>query len=351
MQNAKLGFNKDQIVTFILSDRESQRNYEALKNMLQAESMVEHASVSATVPGGDGFYGWVVVPEGFEDRDDIVLKSISTDEDFIKTYGITVLQGRDFSKDIKTDKTDAFILNEAAAKKFGWENPVGKEFKLTFYSDEEVIRTGRVIGVVEDFHFQSLYNSVEPLVIFVNTHPHYADFMSVRISPGNMAESIEMLERTWNKFNTNMPFEFSFLDEKLNALYKSEIKTGKLLSFFAGLSVVISCLGLFGLAVYSVQQRTKEIGIRKVLGAGVFSIARLLTREFIILVLIANLVAIPFGWYVSGAWLETFAYSVGIEPLFFVLTLTISLVVTVVTVSFQTISAALNDPVKALHHE
>ena len=351
MRNTKLGFNKDQIITILLSDRESQQNYEVLKNLLRRESIVEQASASATIPGGDGFYGWEVAPEGFEDREDIVLKSVSADEDFLKTYGIDLIEGRDFSKDISTDKTQAFILNKAAAKKFGWENPVGKEFKLTFYTDEEVIRTGRVIGMVDDFHFQSLYNRVEPLVIFVNTHPHFTDFMSVRVSPGNAASAIEALERVWHVFNPDKPFEFSFLDENLNTLYKSEIKTGELLSFFTGLSIVISCLGLFGLAVYSVQQRTKEIGIRKVLGAGVLSIAALLTKEFIALVLIANIIAVPVGWFVSAKWLETFAYSIRVEPVFFILTAVISLVITIVTVSFQTISAALNDPVKTLHHE
>jgi putative ABC transport system permease protein len=205
--------------------------------------------------------------------------------------------------------------------------------------------------MVDDFHFQSLYNRVEPLVIFVNTHPHFTDFMSVRVSPGNAASAIEALERVWHVFNPDKPFEFSFLDENLNTLYKSEIKTGELLSFFTGLSIVISCLGLFGLAVYSVQQRTKEIGIRKVLGAGVLSIAALLTKEFIALVLIANIIAVPVGWFVSAKWLETFAYSISVDPVFFILTVLISLVITVITVSFQTISAALNDPVKTLHHE
>jgi putative ABC transport system permease protein len=351
MRSKKLGFSKDQIITILLSDQESQLNYAVLKNLLSEEPIVEQASVSATVPGGNGFYGWEVSPEGFENRKDIVLKSISTDEDFLKTYNITLLQGRDFSKSIVSDKEQAFILNQAAAKKFGWENPIGKEFKLTFHTTEEVIRKGKVIGMVEDFHFQSLYNRVEPLIIFINTHPHYADFLSVRISPGNTKQSVEKLEKIWKTFNSDKPFEFSFLDEELNKLYESETKTGKLLTLFTGISIIISCLGLFGLAAFSVQQRTKEIGIRKVLGAGVFSITRLLTTEFVWLVLAANMIAIPFGWYLASQWLEGFAYSVAIDPFIFVLTLIIILVITIVTVSYQAISAALNDPIKSLRNE
>lgn len=351
LRNKNLGFDEEHILTITLSDRESQQNYLTLKDQLLQEPFVEDATVSATLPAGEGFYGWEIVPEGFEDQKNIVLKSVNTDEDFIKTYNIKILAGRDFSKDIITDKEQAFILNQAAAKKFGWDDPVGKEFQLTFYTNDAVVRKGKVIGVVEDFHYQSLYNKVDPLVIFINTHQYYTDYISLKLSPGNIKEQVEKLESAWSSFNPDKPFEFSFLDNDLNKLYKSEQSTSSLLSIFTGLSVFISCLGLFGLASFSVQQRTKEIGIRKVLGASVFSILQLLTKEFIGLVVIANIIAWPLAWYGANQWLDKFAYRIDMEIAVFIVTAVLILTIAIVTVGVKAVKTALMNPVKSLRYE
>jgi putative ABC transport system permease protein len=351
MRNKNLGFDEEHILTITLSDRLSQQNYLTLKDKLLQESFVENVTVSATLPAGEGFYDWEIVPEGFEDQKDIVLKSVNTDEDFITTYQIKMLAGRDFSKDIITDKEQAFILNKAAAKKFGWSDPVGKEFQLTFHTNDAVVRKGKVIGIVEDFHYQSLYSKIEPLVIFINTHPYYTDYLSLRLSPGNINEQIKKLESVWNSFNPDKPFEFSFLDNDLDKLYKSEQRTSSLLTVFTGLSVLISCLGLFGLASFSVQQRTKEIGIRKVLGASVFNILKLVTKEFVWLVAIANIVAWPLAWYSANQWLDKFAYRIDMEITILIITAVIILMIAIVTVGIKATKSALMNPVKSLRYE
>lgn len=351
MRNKDLGFDEEHIVAIALNDRESQRNYLSLKEKLLQESFVESATVSATLPAGEGFYEWEVAAEGFEDRKDIALKSVNTDEDFINTYGIKMLAGRDFSKDIISDKEQAFILNEAAARKFGWNDPVGKEFQLTFYISDAVVRKGKVIGMVEDFHYQSLYSTIEPLVIFINTHPNYADYVSLRLSPGKLDEQIEKLGAVWNSFNPNKPLEFSFLDDDLDRLYKSEQSTSSLLTVFTGLSVLISCLGLFGLTSFSVQQRTKEIGIRKVLGAGVFSILKLVAKEYIWLVVVANIVVWPLAWYFADQWLAKFAYRIDMEVTILFFTAVLIMIVTMLTVGAKALKSALMNPVDSLRYE
>lgn len=351
MRNKNLGFDEEHIFTITLSDRQSQQNYLTLKEKLLQESFVQSAAVSATLPAGEGFYDWEIVPEGFEDKKNMVMKSVNGDEDFIKTYNIKVLAGRDFSKDILTDKEQAFILNQAAAKTLGWHDPVGKEFQLTFQTNDAVVRKGKVIGMVEDFHYQSLYSKIDPLVIFINTHPYFTDYLSLRLSPGNINEQVKKLESVWNTFNPDKPFEFSFLDNDLDKLYKSERRTSSLLTVFTGLSVLISCLGLFGLASFSVQQRTKEIGIRKVLGASVFNILKLVTKEFVWLIAIANIIAWPLAWYSANQWLDKFAYHINMEITILILTAVLILIIAILTVGVKATKSALMNPVKSLRYE
>jgi putative ABC transport system permease protein len=351
MRNKNLGFEEEHILTITLSDRQSQQNYLTLKDKLLQESFVQSATVSATLPAGEGFYDWEIVPEGFKEEENMVMKSVNGDEDFIKTYNIKVLAGRDFSKDILTDKEQAFILNQAAAKELGWDDPIGKEFQLTFQTNDAVVRKGKVIGMVEDFHYQSLYSKIEPLVIFINTHHYYTDYISLKLSPGNAKEQVEKLEDVWSSLNPDKPFEFSFLDADLNKLYKSEESTSSLLSIFTGLSVFISCLGLFGLASFSVQQRTKEIGIRKVLGASVFSILKLVAKEFVLLVAIANIIAWPLAWYSANQWLDKFAYRIDMEITILIVTAVLILIIAIVTVGVKAAKSALMNPVKSLRYE
>jgi putative ABC transport system permease protein len=315
------------------------------------QSFVKNISVSAALPYGEGFFDWEIVPEGYQGQQDLLVKTISTDEDFLKTYDIRLLAGRDLSKDIISDKEQGFIINQALARQLDWNDPVGKDFQLTFYTNGPHVRKGKVIGLVEDFHFQSLHNKIEPLVIFINTHEYYTDFLSVRLEGGNIGDQIESLRNDWAAFSPDRPFEFSFLDESLGKLYERDLTTSKLLSIFTGLSIIISCLGLFGLASFTVQQRTKEIGVRKVLGASALSIIQLLSLEFIMLVIVANILAWPLAWYGITQWLSRFAYHVEVGPFVFAVTLFLILVITIVAIGFQAIRAAMINPVDSLRNE
>ena len=316
-----------------------------------SESSVLNVALSSTLPGRDNYYAFRIVPEGAAEDDEMTMKSLGVDEDYLNTYNLEVLDGRSFSEDITTDRNQAFILNEAAVDKLGWDEAMGKDFTITIHAASEEVRKGKVIGVVKDFHFQSLYNLIDPLVLYVNTSPFYSNFLNVKLAPGNWEDVIKMLSVKWKEFSPDKPLDFYFLDEELKKFYDSEVKIGRIFSAFAVLSIIISCLGLFGLSAFSAQQRVKEIGIRKVMGANLAGILGLLSREYLMLIIIANLIAWPLGWYISTEWLSSFPYRTGLHIGIFLLTFLGALLIALVTVSYQSMKAALTDPVKSLRNE
>ena len=259
-----LGFDKEQIIALKLVARKDQQNYNVLKESLMKESKVINVALSATIPGTNDFYGWNVIPEGYPSDTEYTMRSLGVDEDYLSTYNIELIDGRDFSKDIHTDGKQAFIINQAAVDNFGWTNPVGKDFTLSIYTGKHELRKGKIIGVVKNFHFQSLYNRIEPLLIYINKHPYYSDYLNVKLAPGNIEESLNLLEAKWNNFNPDKPFEYYFVDQELEKFYDKEVRISRLFSSFAVISIIISCLGLFGLSAFTASQRTKEIGVRKV---------------------------------------------------------------------------------------
>ena len=308
-------------------------------------------AASSTLPGRDGFFSFPIVIENSDD-DELTIKTLGIDQDFINTYNLEIIAGRDFNKDITTDQNQAFILNEAAIAKFGWKESLNKDFTLTVHSSKGMEkREGKIIGVVKDFHYQSLYNVIDPLVIYVNTGQFYTNFLNVKLAPGNWEEVISLLTAKWKAFSPNKPLEFYFLEDELANFYESEVKIGRIFTVFAGLSIIISCLGLLGLSAFSAQQRVKEIGIRKVHGANLTSILLLLFREYIVLIIIANLIAWPLGWYLSTEWLSTFPYRTGLGISVFVLTFLGALIIALITVSYQSMKAAIANPVKSLKDE
>jgi len=351
LRNEKLGFDKEQIVAVGLVDRQDQNNYLTLKDALETESSIVNVAASSTLPGRDGFYSFPIIIEDSDD-DELTIKTLGIDEDYVNTYNLEIVAGRDFSKDITSDLDQAFILNEAAVAKFGWNEALEKDFTLTVHTSKgQEKRVGKVIGVVKDFHYQSLYNLIDPLVIYVNTGPFYTNFLNVKFAPGNWEEAIALLSAKWKDFSPNKPLEYYFLDEELTKFYDSEVKIGRIFTVFAGLSIIISCLGLLGLSAFSAQQRVKEIGIRKVLGANITSILLLLFREYIILIVVANLIAWPLAWYLSIEWLSTFPYRTGLTISVFLFTLFGALIIALLTVSFQSMKAAVANPVKSLQDE
>jgi hypothetical protein len=262
--------------------------------------------------------------------------------DFVKTMNLQLAEGRDFSKDYGTDSA-GFILNETAIKKIGYKNPIGKQI---WWGNRE----GRIVGVLKDFHFASMHEAIEPLIIRLDENRQWATIL-VRTEKGKTKEALTGLEKTYKTLNPKFPFTYQFSDLEFAKLYKSEQLVSRLSDYFAFLAIFISCLGLFGLATFATGQRTKEIGVRKVLGASVPNILALLSGNFLKPVAIAILIAFPVAWYVMNNWLEDFAYKIIIEWWVFAIAGLITVGMALLTVSYQAIKAAIANPVKSLRTE
>ncbi len=350
-KQGNLGFVKDEIVNVRLSDRFAQKNYLALKEQLLNQTNVQSVALSSALPGTGAYHGLAVKPEGADPISNITMKSLGVDEDFVSTYGISILHGRNFSKDIASDQTEAFILNASAARKLGWINPVGKEFEITVYIQGPVIRKGRIIGLIEDFHYQSLHNQIEPLILYINKHPYYAEYLSVKLKSGSPTEVVTMLQREWKAFHPEKPLDFQFLNDELNNQYQAETKLSQIFSTMMMVAITISILGLLGLSSYTASKRWKEMSIRKIFGANEGQVFRHLLREYMAIVLIANLIAMPVCWYWSKNWLENFPYHINMNWVWILIPVSSSAIITVVTVSFHSLKVARNNPVQAIKCE
>ena len=351
LQNQRLGFDKDHVVLVPLRDLENQFHHESLKSTWERLVGVESVTASSGMPGlGAGLYDFMIKPEQ-SSYDSLEMYTLTVDHDYLRTYGMEIVQGRDFSEDFLTDDVSSFIVNERAAEKLGWEQPLGQRLTLQVWFGGEVNKTGQVVGVVRDFQYASLHRAIEPMLLHIFPDTYYYDYLSVRIRPENVAATLASLEAAWEQFNTSRPFEYAFLDEKFDALYQAESRMSRLFGVFALLAVSIACLGLFALAAFIAQQRTKEIGIRKVLGASVVSLVGLLTKDFIRLVLLAFVIATPIAYFAMQYWLDGFAdrISQGIEV--FLLTGMTAVVVAFLTVSYQSLRVALANSVEALKYE
>jgi putative ABC transport system permease protein len=282
----------------------------------------------------------------------IAVTANPVDEDFMNTVGLQIIAGKNFTQqDIKDAWQDDqnknlyhFILNESAAKQFGWtpDEAVGKKM---FLGDS---RQGIVSGVVKDFHFESLHNPIKPFVLFPEKR---GKELLVKLGGQHLRQTISFIQSKWKTLVPDRPFEFRFMDEDYNKLYSSEIRLGTIMNLFAGIAIVLACLGLFGLSAYTVQQRFKEIGIRKVLGASVSNIVITLSKDFILLTCIAIVIAVPAAWWISAKWLRDFSYRTTITWNVFVVAALVTVLLAVITVSFQAIKAAIANPVKSLRTE
>jgi putative ABC transport system permease protein len=268
------------------------------------------------------------------------------DFDFIPVYNIPLVAGRNYSRSYLADSAEAMMINESAAKLYGFTNPadaVGKKF-------EQWGRTGTIIGVVKDFNFRSLHQAVEPLALRYG-YPFSLNRISVSIKANNIQATLAHLKNTWDKVAPQRPFLYHFLDESFNAQYKADQNFGQLFTFFSCLTIFIACLGLLGLSTFMAQQRIKEIGIRKVLGSSVSGIVVLLSKDFIKLVLIAILIAIPLCTWAMNKWLQDFAYRITIGPLVFIEAGVICVGIALATIAWQSVKAALVNPIQSLRNE
>jgi len=286
-----------------------------------------------------------VLPEGAL-KGEWQMRVVGVDEDFLDTYGVELVAGRNLSKSIPTDSMQAYLLNETAVRRLGWNDPVGKQFS---WKEGDAARKGHVIGVVKDFHNRSLREPIDPVVIC--KWQRVFNTLSLRIRGENTAETMDYVEAKWKELVPGFPFQSEFMDDVLEGAYRREERFGEITGVFALLAIFVACLGLSGLASFTAQQRTREIGVRKALGATVTGVLVLVSTEFVKLVGIAAVVAWPVAYYVMDDWLLDFEYRVALGPLPFLLSGVAALAIALATVSIQAAKAATVNPVESLHYE
>lgn len=350
LHNKDLGFNRDQIMFFPMRGENMNTHYDTFKNELAQVPGVVSASIGYGFPGdqvaGDG----LIVPTNGEPKRYSVTQ-LMVDYDYLKTLGLQLVTGRDFSKELKTDKDQAFIINETAVKEFGFGTPqqaLGRTVQWQVWSDKnpDSLKIGKVIGVVKDFHYKSLYDKLEPAVLQIFPGAYWK--VAVKLKGENLGSSVDGVKQVWAKFSPESPIEYRFLDQNFDDMYKAEDKLKALLWTFTGIAIFVGCLGLFGLATYAAERRKKEIGIRKVLGASVGNIVSLLSKEFLVLVLVAAVIAFPAAWLAMSRWLQDFAYRIDMPVWAFLTAGLIAGAVAFVTVGYQAVRAATLNPVNNL---
>ncbi|TKK68260.1 FtsX-like permease family protein [Ilyomonas limi] len=346
MQNKSLGFSKDQLVT--LNDNAGLNNsFQSFKAALLANPNVVSVARSSRIPSGRllDSQGSQISNGNSLAPTKADIKYVQADENFIPAYKVRVVAGSNFSKTDGMD-TASFIINEAAVRALGLrsnEDAIGKPF---MYGN----RKGQIIGVINDFNFESLHQQIIPLVLLTSTVPNGYNRISIKVS-GNIPSAIAHIEQTWKTYLPDTPFDYTFLDDRFDTLYKAEHQQQMVFSIFAGIAIFIACLGLFGLSAFTITQRVKEIGIRKVLGASVSSIVSLISKEFLLLVAVAAVIAFPVAWYAMHNWLQDFAYRTNIAWWIFIMAACIAILIALFTISIQSIKAALSNPVKSLRSE
>ncbi len=338
LRSKNLGYDKEHV--FVLNMRNMNGHFEAVKaELLKSDAIADITWANSNIINNGmqtGNNNWAGKQEG----ETLMLSPMSIDKDFISFFKLPLASGKGFTG-VPAD-TSYYILNETAVAAARMTNPIGAKFSLWG-------RGGTIIGVTKDFHFGSLREKIKPAIFYYN--PERAGGLYVKAKPQQAAAAIAAVEKQWAKYNADIPFSYSFLDETVATLYKAEERTNILVKLFSGIAIFISCLGLLGLAAYTAQQRTKEIGVRKVLGASVAGITGLLINDFVKLVIIAMVIAIPVAWYVAQQWLQDFAYKMDLQWTVFAAAGIIALLIAVITISFQSIKAALANPVISLKNE
>lgn len=345
IRNKNLGYNKDQVI--VIPSWSLGKNQAAFREELLRDSRVDTVSLSGYVPAGPSDNNnYTVNPDGNPSQ---LVKTLryEVDYNYIPTLGMQIAQGRNFSKQYGTDST-GMIINETAAKFFGWSPQNALNRTITRNDSEGKKATFHVIGVVKDFHFKSMHEKIGPLVM---TLTNGWGWILIKTRSQEVSGLLATMKKNWDGFRPDMPFSYTFLDERFNETYKAEQKTGQILGTFAGLTIFVACLGLFGLATFTAEQRTKEIGVRKVLGASVAGIVALLSKDFLKLIGVAMVVATPAAWWLVDRWLQEFAYKIDVTWWMFAVAGLLSVVVALCTISYQSVKAALMNPVKSLRSE
>ncbi|MEP2668194.1 MAG: ABC transporter permease [Cyclobacteriaceae bacterium] len=340
IRSKNLGYSKENVVKI----PRISNDYVSFKNELATQSGIVNVTASnqhpAYVANSTSGIDW----EGKGEDESILIHTLIADFDFLETMGMKIGNGRSLSKEFGTDSA-AVILNEAAVEIMGFSNPIGQKLEVG------APMPYTVVGVVDNFHFKSIHQKIEPLAIFIGFNMRMYNYTLVRVEAGDPKASLATIEDLWKKFNPDREFVYTFLDEDFNELYKAEEQTSTIFKYFSVLAIVISCLGLFGLASFTLEQRTKEFGVRKIFGASMFQLFSTASTGFMALVLIAFVISIPISWYFVNMWLSGFAYHAALDYQYFMWSGLIAMMIALVTVSYQAIKSALLDPVNSLRHE
>jgi len=342
VNNYDVGYSKDNIVNLKIRDAAVRQNIDTIKTELLQSPEVVGVAASARLPNNIDTFTTKALNHRLPDEETVIFYN-TADYDFINLYDIEIQQGRNFSRDLASDEQGVFLVNEAAVRAGDWNSPLQQT--LTHWSGE----TGQVVGVMKDFHLQSLHSPIEPLYIYLD--PDNFSYLSVKVKTDNLPATLDYMEGVMKKFSPNFPFEYAFFDQEFAKAYHPEQRMVNIFSSFAILAIIIACMGLFGLSAFTAQQRTKEIGIRKIMGASVARITTLLSREFVRWVVLANLVAWPLAWVVMDRWLQNFALQVDQSLVHFILAAMMAMAIAVLTVSVLSIKAATASPIKALRYE
>lgn len=348
IQKRKIGFNKEQVLvvdgTGVLGNRVN-----AFKNEVKKMPGVVNGTYSGFLPvapsarNGNAFSKEAVIGPA----NTFNMQSWAVDEEYIPTLAMEMKSGRNFSRDRGTDSS-AVIINETTASMLGYKDPIGQTLYSLEDSEGKVVKSYTIIGIVKNFNFESMRQRIGPLCLVLGEASWSTSF---RIQPGYAETIVGALESKWQSLGSGTPFSYHFLDESFNNMYQAEQQVGRVAIAFAVIAVIIACLGLFGLATYMAEQRTKEIGVRKVLGATVNNIVMMLSRDFLVLIIIATLIAFPLAWWAMYKWLQDFEYRIGVGWWIFILSGLIAILVALFTISFQAVRAALSNPVKSLRTE
>jgi putative ABC transport system permease protein len=353
LHNKDLGFNKEQIMFFQMRGDNMYENYETFKNELLKAPGIKNASIGYGFPGDATAGDRIIVPRNGEKVHHGVTL-LMVDFDYINTLDVKVLAGRAFSREYKTDADQAYMINETAVRELGYGTPekaLGQTLLWPTWDESkpDSVKEGKIIGVVKDFHFKSLYDKVEPTVLQI--YPDAYVKVAVKIDAADVPGAIAQVKEVWNKFTPDYPVEYIFMDENFDKMYKSEDKLKSLLWIFTGVAIFVACIGLFGLAAFAAERRKKEIGIRKVLGAENAAIVALLSKEFLILIVVAALIAFPLAWYAMHKWLEDFAYRIEVPLWVFLMAGIAAAVLAFITISYQALKAATANPVTNLRFD
>jgi len=345
LKSRELGFDPDNVVIIELENQQMMRQYPVLRDaLLESPDIINVSSANNKIGDGTGkILMQVETSEGMQERG---VNLYPVDYDFVETMGIEMIQGRDFSREFISDTTTGVIINETMAKRFNWDEPLGK--KLAFVGGDQDAEPYRVVGVMKDFHQLGLYNPIETLMLLLRENGYYAN---IKIKDENIQETLQFIESKWSEIFPDRPFHYTFLEDDYAQQFKSDEKRGVIFTYFSILIIIIACLGIFGLASFTVEQRTKEVGIRKVLGASVERIVRLMSSEFLILVLISMIPAFIAAYYYMKDWLQDYVYPVKMNALVFIGTGLLAIIITLISVSFSTIRAGLTNPAEALRLE